>query len=126
MRIKNLNKDATNELMILRSATKLKKKLAKYIDDAVDDFFKDEPEGETMNVKTLSTDDEVIMFRPDTLYALFRALNRGTRDAFVQAGYQAGILYGVGIIITARKMSRPARASPMRSRSMTSPLPKSM
>ena len=76
----------------------LEQRLADNAKATVHEFFTDPRYGSFVNVGTLRTDTKVIITRWGTLHALLQAADKGGRVAFRYAGYEAGVLYGLGVI----------------------------
>ncbi len=99
--VHRLTTDDIRNLLSLGStdmARMLEQRLVQNARATVQDFFTDPRYGSFVNVGTLRTDANVLIMRWDTVHTLLRAAHEGTRTAFRRAGYEAGILYGVGLI----------------------------
>ncbi len=64
---------------------------------AVHRFFTN-PKHFYANIGTLQTDGQTLIIRWDTLHALLRAASKPQARAYRIAGYEAGVLYGIGVI----------------------------
>ena len=99
--IDRLNSEDILNLLSLKSAElapSLEERLVQNAKATLSEFFTDPRYGSFVNVGTLATDAKVTITRWDTLHALLRASQKANPSAFRRAGYEAGSLYGIGVI----------------------------
>lgn len=88
-------------LLLLKSADlapALEQRLLQNAKTTIADFFTDPRYATLTNLGTLATDASVIIIRKETLHALLRAAQKSSPNIFRREGYEAGILYGIGVI----------------------------
>ena len=99
--IDRLNSEDILNLLSLKSEELVPPLVERLVQNAkatLSEFFTDPRYGSFVNVGTLATDAKVIITRWDTLHALLRAAQKANPSAFRRAGYEAGSLYGIGVI----------------------------
>jgi len=96
-----LDLDDIDNLLLLKTADlapALEERLRQNAKSTITDFFADPRYATLTNIATLATDASVIIIRKETLHALLRAAQKGNSSIFRREGYEAGTLYGIGVI----------------------------
>ena len=99
--MERLDQEQIINLLLLKSselAPSLEQRLIQTARATITEFFLDPRYSALTNVGTLATDTNVIIIRRETLHALLRAANKGNPSIFRREGYEAGCLYGIGVI----------------------------
>lgn len=97
----SLSEEEISTLVLARSADivpVIERQLIESARNTIVTFLTDPKHGRFVNLGTLSTDAKVVIIRPGTLHALLRAARHGSGPAFRHAGYEAGTLYGIGVV----------------------------
>jgi len=99
--MERLDSDEILDLLLLKSADlapSLEQRLIQNAKSTVADFFLDPRYATLTNVGTLATDASVVVIRKETLHALLRAAQKGNSNIFRREGYEAGSLFGMGVV----------------------------
>jgi hypothetical protein len=76
----------------------LEERLQAAIRDIIYEFLTTPTISHLLNIGALKTDDFAVILRLDTLHSIIRAARQNKVAALRLAGYEAGVLYGVGIL----------------------------
>jgi hypothetical protein len=76
----------------------LEDKLQRAIQDIIYEFLTTPTVSYLLNIGALRTDDYAVILRLDTLHALLRAARQQKPASMRLAGYEAGALYGIGVL----------------------------
>jgi len=97
----SLDEQGIGTLKVSRSsetAPLLEKHLVRNARETIEKFILDPKLSRLVDLGMLSTDTRVVVMRPSTLHVLLEAGRSGGPLAFLYAGYEAGILYGIGVV----------------------------
>lgn len=96
--MKSLSAEDIDRLLSFRPPDALLKRLEEVVRASLSEFFIGIGTQDFVNIGILRTDSTALVIRRDTLLALLRAAVTNNPAAFRRAGYESGVLYGIGLI----------------------------
>lgn len=99
--MERLDQEQVINLLVLKGADlapSLERRLIQNAKATISEFFLDPRYSALTNVGTLATDTNVIVIRKETMHSLLRASSKGNPSIFRREGYEAGSLFGLGVV----------------------------